>query len=63
MFEAWVQDISDAGATITAPEGIALPAIFAVYFDAGLQVGRTVSVESRLESSCRVIFTGKASRP
>jgi hypothetical protein len=62
VFEAWVKDISDAGATIVVEDRAALLPKLTVYFDEHRYVGRTATVEKRDGHSYRVIFTGKAPR-
>ena len=41
IYEAWVSDITDTGATIELEAGKTLPATFSVYFDENQYVGRT----------------------
>jgi hypothetical protein len=62
VFEAWLENISDAGATIIV-EGITLPATFIVYFDSSRLVGRTSVIKQHNGTEYRILFTGRAPRP
>jgi hypothetical protein len=45
IFEV-ITDVSDAGGTITVPEGMPLPPTFTVYFDERQTVGRVCAIQS-----------------
>ena len=63
IYEAWVSDITDTGATIELEAGKTLPATFSVYFDENQYVGRTSKVSARDGDTYLVLFTGRTPRP